>query len=101
MGGAIGIITGDPSAPTYKWDFIAMTDFEVERDLEGTTKQQAEANANLIAAAPELLQAAQAARAELSAMHGYLYPKCDGGCPADAILQQLAQVIAKAKGERS
>lgn len=45
----------------------------------------------------DLLQAAIAARAELSAMHGYMYPKCDGGCPADAILQQLAQAITQAE----
>lgn len=46
----------------------------------------------------DMLRACKAARVELSAMHRRFYPMCDGGCPADAILRQLAIVIAKSEG---
>ena len=72
-----------------RWDVLQNTDEKhyiiatIENGAPGDTMDTEAANANLIAAAPELL-------AELKAMHEHHHPDCQGGCPTLAI-------IAKAK----
>lgn len=91
MGGYIGIIAGDPSTPTYQWEFIAMADFEVERDLEGFTKEQAEANASLISAAPDLLDALELLVPPQCPIVTHHKPDCD--------FCRALRAIAKATGK--
>ena len=59
----------------------------------GKNRELQEANAHLIAAAPALLEAAEAARENDRYLRG-----CDGRCPSCSL---LVAAIAAAKGERS
>ena len=55
-----------------------------------------DANARLIAAAPELLAALAEAVDELEQMHRHYYGNCPGGCPACVAIDKARAAIAKA-----
>ena len=57
-----------------------------------------DANARLIAAAPELLAALAEAVDELEQMHRHYYGNCPGGCPACVAIDKARAAIAKAEG---
>ena len=73
-----------------KW--IVTVDVDEEGNIalqDGTSEYEVnQANARLIAAAPELLAACEAVL-------------CDGDCYNDAIMEEVRAAIAKAKGETS
>lgn len=56
-----------------------------------------EANARLIAAAPDILSSLKECVMELRQLHAHHYPKCEGGCPAEVYLQKAQRVIAEAE----
>jgi hypothetical protein len=60
-----------------------------------------EDNARLMAAAPDLLDALRKCVIELDAMHGYLYPTCEGGCPFEDAITQARAAIAHATGQEA
>jgi hypothetical protein len=53
-------------------------------------------NARLIAASPDLLEAARVGLLELRQIHSYHYPKCEGGCPTEEAINLLDAAIRKA-----
>jgi hypothetical protein len=56
------------------------------------------ANAQLIAAAPDLLAALENVTAELSQLHSHHHPACEGGCPTVEYIMRARQAIAQANG---
>jgi hypothetical protein len=65
----------------------------------GWNEDEDEANADLIAAAPELLAALELVTMELQQIHSRHYSACDGGCPTDEYIKQANAAILRAKGE--
>lgn len=61
------------------------------------------ANARLIAAAPELLDACKLAMEEAKQMHDHFYPRCkyQDGCPSQDVYDRLTAVIGKAEGRET
>src|SRR5262245_14560893 len=61
MDGSIEVICGDPKLPAYVWEFVASVHYETDKGEDANTfsKEIGEANARLIAAAPDLLEALQ------------------------------------------
>lgn len=60
---------------------------------------EAFANARLIAAAPDLLEACKATLNEMRQMHEHHHPHCSNGCPYAEIRDSARSAIAKAEPE--
>ena len=72
---------------------------EFEITSENYKNSHVEANAVLIAAAPELLDALADAVDELEQMHRHYYGNCTGGCPACVAIDKARAAIAGATAE--
>ncbi len=55
-------------------------EWDVAHVEERTKDGEQHANARLIAAAPELLEALKLTLSEMEAMHALHHPRCEGGC---------------------
>jgi hypothetical protein len=66
----------------------------------GESDTERMANARLIAAAPELLEALKGTVAELERMHEHYLKACRGGCPTLACVEYAEAAIAKAEGRQ-
>ena len=58
----------------------------------------AKANAHLIAASPDLLDACKEALIEIHQIHSHYLPDCKEGCPSHHVADLLRQAITKAEG---
>ena len=61
-------------------------------------QEEARANLKLSASAPDLIARLEEVTAELSQMHNYYYPACEGGCPTAEYIIKARAAIAKATG---
>jgi hypothetical protein len=62
------------------------------------SKVEAQANARLLASAPDLLAAAALAADTIDSLHDHYCPKCTGGCPDRETVEILRAAIRKATG---
>lgn len=90
-------IVANPEAPVYDWKLIATCDWPAEGDHDITSAEM-KANARLIAAAPDLLEAAQNAVEEWGMRAGdddALLPSAE----QPESIAALMRAIARARGE--
>ena len=110
---AIHILKGEPPSPEWEWqkgrrDWNAATNADLLSKCittltwyrpGGLSKQEQEANARLIAAAPDLLAVLESTVEWLQTCRVYQYGMIDGAkhCPKE-VVGHLRQAIEKAKG---
>lgn len=70
------------------------------RDIDDE-QEQTQANARLIAAAPELLAALRLCLLEVVQFHAEYHNDCKDGCPARQAINAADSAIAKAEGVQS
>ena len=98
ISGQIEVIAGGPKTPAWEWEFIASVHYEDDdetRGEKGITKEQALANARLIATAKKLYEACKAA---LPYLRNHVALILNDG-PGDQIALDLcAEAIKKVEG---
>jgi|SRR3990167_4271352 len=84
--------------PTQKLDDYATYTPEVAAIHISKYAETHEANASLIAASPDLLDACKEALIEIHQIHSHYLPDCKEGCPSHHVADLLRQAITKAEG---
>ena len=85
-------IVANPEAPVYDWKWIATCDWPDE-DNQLVTAREVKANARLIAAAPDLLEALEEFSREYDGFE-------DGNGDPCPVLAKARAAIARARGEQ-
>lgn len=80
------------------WSFGYAPIAKTVGDKRTTTPAINEANARLIASAPDLLASLEEVTAKLSQIHNHYHPACEGGCPTVEYIMNARKAILKANG---